>query len=85
MIPSPREQFHQRTEDLKKFQELMGEPAMRAGITYALAELALAGSTTTEQLVGAKRFVDTFTKLGEIDGLQSLPQKPLKTLNNQRS
>ena len=74
----PKSQFKLLHQDhYRAFAELVVQPSMRVGINFALIQLTHSG-VTTDQLNGAKKFINILSNLSNDDPPATLPRKALK-------
>ncbi len=75
---SPKSQFRLITPDhFKAFGDLIVHPSMRLGMNVALTQLTHSG-ITTEELNGAKKYMNLLADLTNTDKPKRLPQKSLQ-------
>lgn len=78
----PKKQFLQNPDDVKAFDDLIHQPIFKKAITLAYAHYAQNMNVSTQQLHGAREFMDVLNFFCEkSDPPRRLPSKELKTFD----
>lgn len=75
---SPKTQFQALGDTPSHFKVWAANSELHSGITHAVAEMALTGVFSAEQMYAVNRFVDIFLNLAEKDEpIKTLPSKSI--------
>lgn len=75
---SPKALFIKSLKPDSKFRSIVAGDEFQSAVIHALAQMQLARDCTTEQLAGARRFVECLSNLAEADPVPStFPTKRL--------